>query len=577
MVNAELAAAFTRIADLLEIDGADTFRINSYRRAARTLKDTAEDVAALAAEGALISLPGIGKGTARRIQQYLDTGHIDVLDELEGKLPKGLADLLEIPGMGPKKVALVYEKLGVKHFRDLKKVIDSGELAELPGLGAASVKKIAEGIAFLESSAGRTPLGIADPIAVAFARRIAGLKGVKRVEIAGSSRRGAETVGDIDILCDAKDGLGIVEQFVTFDGVKRILAKGPTKGSITVEIAGRRELQVDLRVVPSESFGAALQYFTGSKEHNVRLREMAVRKGLRLNEYGLFDGKSSVAGGREEDIYKALGLRYVPPELREDRGEFEPDADWKNLITVEDIRGDLHMHTVASDGSNTIEEMAQAAKARGYEYLAICDHSKSATIANGLSIQRMRKHITAIQAANKRSSGVAILVGCEVDILPDGSLDYPDDLLAQCEQVTASIHSAMGKGGSQKLSPTERTIAACENRYVTMIGHPTGRLINKRHPMEMDMGAVIKAAAATGTILEINAHWQRLDLKDLHVRQALAAGVTLAINTDAHHTDGLDQMRYGVTTARRGGATKEDVVNSYPLAALGKRISAQRA
>jgi DNA polymerase (family 10) len=576
VVNAELAAVFARIADLLEIDGADVFRINSYRRAARTLKDSTEDVASLAARGGLTSLPGIGKGTAGRIQQYLDSGHIDTLDELEAKLPRGLPDLLEIPGMGPKKVALAYERLGVKHFKDLKKVINSGELAALPGLGAASVKKIADGIAFLESSAGRTPLGMAEPIALEFARRVAKLKGVKRVDIAGSLRRGAETVGDIDILCDAGDGEAVINRFVSFAGVKRVLAKGATKGSITVVIDGGRELQVDLRVVPSKSFGAALQYFTGSKQHNVRLREIAVRKKLRLNEYGLFDGESAVAGRHEKGIYRKLGLPCVPPELREDRDEFASGADWTDLITLEDIRGDLHVHTLASDGVNTIEEMAQAAKEYGYEYLAICDHSKSATIANGLSIERMKEHIAAIKAANNRMAGFTILVGCEVDILPDGSLDYPDDLLARCDLVTASIHSAMGKGGSRKVSPTERTVAACENRYVTMIGHPTGRLINKREPMEIDMAAVIDAAANTRTMLEINAHWLRLDLKDLHIRQALAAGVMLAVNTDAHHADGLDQIRYGVITARRGAAAKKDVVNACTLPALRRRIKLKR-
>jgi len=576
MINTELAQAFERIADLLEIDGADGFRINSYRRAARTIADTGDDIASLAAKGALTSLPGIGKGTAQRIQQYIDTGHIDALDELEAKLPEGLPTLLEIPGMGPKKVALVHARLGVKNLEDLKKRIESGELAQLPGLGAVSVQRIAEGIAFLESSAGRTPLGIALPIAELFAERIEAMKGVKQVEIAGSLRRGAETIGDIDLLCAAADGKKIIKQFVAFTEVKRVLAEGETKGSVTVDVDARRELQVDLRVVPAESFGAALQYFTGSKEHNVRLREMAVRKKWRLNEYGLFSGTSLLAGKREVDIYKKLGLRFIPPELREDRGEFSLEADFENLITVDDIRGDLHVHSVASDGRNTIEEMAESAKARGYEYLAICDHSKSATIANGLSIDRMRKHITTIKNAEKRTSGITVLVGCEVDILPDGSLDYPDNLLAQCDVVVASIHSAMGKSGSRKLSPTQRTLAAMKNRYVTMIGHPTGRLLNQREPMEIDMAAVIEAAAETQTALEISSHWQRLDLKDLHVRQALAAGVMLAINTDAHRVEGFEQIRYGVMTARRGGAMVKDVINSLSLTALRKRLELKR-
>jgi DNA polymerase (family 10) len=572
MVNTELVRAFERIADLLEIDGADGFRINSYRRAARTLKDAGEDAAVLAKEGRLQELPGVGKGTAQRIQQFLDTGHIDVLDELEAKFPPGLPALLDIPGMGPKKVALVHAELGVRNLNDLKKVIATGAMEKLPGLGATSVKKIAEGIAFLESNGGRTPLGIALPVAEAFVERVRALRGVKQAEVAGSLRRGAETIGDIDILCDAADGENVIKQFVAFEGVKRVLASGGTKGSVTVELDAGRELQIDLRVVETDSYGAALQYFTGSKEHNVRLRERAIAKKWRLNEYGLFDGERSIAGKREADIYKELGLPFIPPELREDRGELDL-TEPPELVTVEDIRGDLHVHTVASDGRCTTEEMAAAAKARGYEYIAICDHSKSSTIANGLSIERMIGHIAAIRAVARKTKGIAILVGCECDILSDGSMDYPNEILAECDWVVASIHSALG---STKHSPTQRTLAAIANPYVSAIGHPTGRLLNKRAPMELDMAAVVEAAAKNGTILEINASWQRLDLKDIHVRMALAAGVTLTINTDAHHTDQLAQMRFGVLTARRGGATKADVVNCLSLTALRKRIAHQR-
>ncbi len=572
MPNADLVRAFERIADLLEIDGADGFRINSYRRAARTLKDTDEDAAALAVQGRLQELPGVGKGTAQRIQQFLDTGHIDVLDELEAKFPPGLPDLLDIPGMGPKKVALVHAELGVKSLDDLKKVIASGKLENLPGLGAASVKKIAEGISFLESSGGRTPLGIAMPIAEAFVERVRALRGVKQAEVAGSLRRGLETIGDIDIVCDAPDGEKIIKQFVAFEGVKRVLAAGETKGSVTVELGAGKELQIDLRVVATESYGAALQYFTGSKEHNVRLRERAIAKKWRLNEYGLFDGERSIAGKREADIYKKLGVLCLPPELREDRGELDLKEP-PELVTLEDIRGDLHMHTVASDGRCTIEEMGAAARDRGYEYIAICDHSKSSHIANGLSIERMIEHIAAIRAAAKKIKGIAILVGCECDILANGTLDYPDEILAQCDWVVASIHSAQG---STKFTPTYRTLAAIENPYVSIIGHPTGRLLNKRAAMELEMPAVVQAAAKNGTILEINSSWQRLDLKDVHVRMALAGGVTLGINTDSHHTEQLAQMRFGVITARRGGAAKKDIVNCLPLAALKKRIERKR-
>jgi len=397
---------------------------------------------------------------------------------------------------------------------------------------------------------------------------------VRRVSLAGSLRRGVETIGDIDLVCDSADGPGVVKQFTAFEGVRRVLASGPTKGSVTVGVGGGKEVQIDLRVVDHDSFGAALQYFTGSKAHNVRLREIAIKKGWRLNEYGLNDGDRRIAGKTEEEIYKKLGVPMVPPELREDRDEFETGAAQlaASLVTLDDIRGDLHMHTVASDGRNTVEEMAEAAKALGYEYIAICDHSKSATIANGLSIERMEKHIDAIRTANSRVKGITILAGCECDILPDGSLDYPDELLAKCDWVVASVHAAMGAAKGKKFTATARTVAAMENPHVRAIGHPTGRLINKRAPMDLDMAAVVEAAARTGTCLEVNASWQRLDLKDMHVRQALAAGVSIVIDTDAHSTEGLLPMRYGVITARRGGAKKTDVLNTMTLAALRKRL-----
>lgn len=545
-----------------------------------------------------MTIPGIGKGTAERIQQFLETGHIDELDALQAKLPEELPALLGISGMGPKKVALVYRELSVEGFDDLKRVIASGELAKLPGLGVASVKRISEGIAFLESSGGRTPLGVALPIAEALAEQVCKLPGVHRVEIAGSLRRGQETIGDIDLLCEADDGEQVVKSFVelgddNWPSIKRVLAAGKTKASVTIErgaaAGGKagREVQVDLRVVPAESFGAAWQYFTGSKEHNVRLRERAVRSNLRLNEYGLFsaDGEPSIAGRDEEGIYKKLDLPWIPPELREDSGEFEQSPSVSQslrpsvpslLVTVDDIRGDLHMHTTASDGKNSIEEMASVAKVMGYRFIAICDHSQSSTIANGLSIKRMEAQIVAVREANERVAGIEILVGTECDILPNGSLDYPDDLLAQTDWVVASVHSAMGSGGRAKLDPTERTLAAIENRWVSVIGHPTGRLINRRAAMEIDMAAVVKAASASKTMLEINASWRRLDLKDMHARQAIEAGVTLSINTDAHHVEQLSQMRYGVMTARRARARPQDVVNTMTVAALKKRIAAKR-
>jgi len=574
-VNKELARVFDQIADLMEIKGEDPFRINSYRRAARSLKDCPHDVAALAEAGRLQEIPGVGKGTAERINQYLKTGQIEVHHELLAAVPAGLPALLEIPNLGPKKVALVWKQLGVQNVADLKRVIESGEMAELPGLGETSVKKIADGLAFLEKSSGRTPMGVAWPIAAEMTRWLAGLKGVRKVEVAGSLRRGAETIGDVDILCQADDGAAVIAAFTGLELAQQVLAAGSTKGSILVRLEEGRQLQVDLRVVPAESFGAALQYFTGSKEHNVRLREIAVKKKWKLNEYGLFDAKDKQLAGRDEQsIYARLGVPFVPPELREDRGELDIDQQrLADLLSPADIRGDLHVHTTASDGRSTAEEMAAAAARLGYAYLAICDHSKSSTIANGLSIERMEKQIEYLRNLNKKLKDIEILVGCECDILADGKLDYPDEILAACDVVVASVHSGLGQDRRQV---TARTIKAMENPYVTIIGHPTGRLLGKREAMDLDMAEVVKAAAATRTILEINASWQRLDLQDVHARQALEAGVLLCVNTDAHHTDQLDQMRFGVMTARRAWAAKREVLNTQTLARLLKTLGRKR-
>lgn len=575
MINAEVSALLERIADLLDIQGENRFRVNAYRGAARSIDALTEDLARLAAEGRLSEIKGVGKSISEHIMEYIEYGRIPALDDLEKRTPPGLVKLLAIPGLGPKKVAKIYHELGVQDVEGLKAVIADGRLAALEGFGETSARKIAEGIAFLETSGTRTPLGIALPLAEGVCAQVAAMPGVRRVQPAGSLRRGEETVGDIDILCVADDGETVVRAFTSLPQVRRVQITGPTKGSVIMGTTHDKEIQVDLRVVPEESFGAALQYFTGSKAHNIRLREMAVKRGWRLNEYGLYQDERILAGDTEEGIYRRFGLPWIPPELRQGLDEFETE-DFSGLLELEHIRADLHVHTVASDGRNTIREMADAAHALGYHTLAICDHSKSSVIANGLSIERMRKHIADIRAVARDTPGIRILVGCECDILPDGKLDYPDDLLAECDLVVASIHIAQGKGGKDKLSPTERTLAAIENRYVTIIGHPTGRLIQRRDAMDLDMAKVVQAAAASGTFLEINAAWQRLDLKTEHVRQALAAGVRLTINTDSHSTGELSGMRYGVMTARRGGAQRKDVLNTQTPATLMKWIRAKR-
>ena len=569
----ELAGAFERIADLLEISGSDAFRSNSYRRVSRILKNLTDDIVALKEANVIAEIPGIGKSTAAKIEEYLETGKIKMLEDLKRKLPTGLPDLLRIPGLGPKKIALFYRELDVTGMDDLEAAIESGALAKLDGMGAKSVQKIAEGISFLKTSSGRTPFGLALPVAEELAAYLREFGPIDQLEIAGSLRRGCETIGDIDLLCAHNDGEALIKHFVAHPSVTRVLASGSTKGSITIPVRGEREIQVDLRVVPAESFGAALQYFTGSLDHNVHLRGLAQKKGLKLNEWGLYSGEEAVAGAEEAGIYEQLGVAYIPPELRENRGEFDPDLKIDELIELGDFRGDLHMHTTASDGKNSIEEMAHAAIAMGYEYIAISDHSQSSAIANGLSVERMWEHIDAIRQADKAIDGIKIFAACECDILADATLDYPDDVLAACDLVVASIHFAMTR---KKPSPTERTIAAIENPYVTIIGHPTGRLIQRRPAMDLDMSAIIEAALKSNTALEVNSSWQRMDLKDVHVRMAVDAGVKIAIDTDAHSTDDLLRMHYGVRTARRGYVRKQDVVNTLPLGKLTKWLEQTR-
>ena len=575
MTNADVARVFDEIADLLQIQGADAFRINSYRRIARTVSDLAADINALAADGRLSTLPGVGKPSADKIQELLDTGRLALREELVSEVPESLLDVLNVPSVGPKKVALLWKECGVESLTDLRDAIDAGRLAELKGFGSKTIEKMKRGIDFLQRSAGRTRLEAAWQAADLLRDALLAMPGVKRVEHAGSLRRGRETVGDLDLLCAADAGTGesIIRQFTNLPNVTEIMAAGTTKGAVLVKFRPGRAMQVDLRVVPDESFGAAWQYFTGSQAHNVRLRELAAKRGWSLNEYGLTEGARVVAAQKEEEIYAALDLPWIPPELREDRGEFSITQIPHDLLTTQHIRGDLHMHTVASDGRNTVEELAAAARERGLEYICITDHSKSSAIARGLSIDGMRQHIRDTRAAAGRITGTQVWIGTEVDILADGSLDYPDDLLAELDFVVASIHSGMGT--DQEVN-TRRTLAAIENPYVNCIGHPTGRLINGREAMPIDIQAISQAAARTGTSLEINANNYRLDLKDQHARLARDLGAQLVISTDAHKIDQLDQMRFGVTTARRAGLRKGDVLNTRSASEAAKFVAAKR-
>lgn len=575
MSNAEVARAFETVADLMEIRGEDPFRINSYRRVARTLRDLTEDISQIAARGELEKLPGVGKGSAERIRTLLETGRLPVLDELLAEIPAGLLELLEIPGMGPKKAALLWKQRGITSLAELEQAIEKGRLKGLRGFGDKSIAQIRDGIAFIKQSAGRTRLGEAWPLAETLKLAVAEMPGVRRVEHAGSLRRGKETVGDLDLLCIADDGEDVIRRFTQLEPVVRVLAAGKTKGSVLAALPGGRQIQVDLRVVPDESFGAAWQYFTGSKEHNVRLREMAAKRGWTLNEYALSDAKTQrvIASKSEEEIYKALGLPWIPPELREDRGEFELKRTPRDLVRLEDIRGELHMHTTASDGHDTIEDMIVAAKTRGYEYVCITDHSQSSTVAGGLKPDRLREHIRQVRAIGRKMRGITVWVGAEVDILSDGRLDYDDELLAELDFVVASVHFGMGKDIEAN---TRRTLAAIRNPYVNLIAHPTGRLINRREAMPLDIEAVCREAARTGTALEINAHSYRLDLKDTHAKLARDLGAVICVNCDAHSITDFDQMIFGILTARRGWLRKKDVLNTRSAKDVRAFVQAKR-
>jgi len=572
MKNRELADIFERMADLLELLGADRFRVNSYRKSARTIGDHSEAVEDLTAAGRLEQVPGIGKSTAEKVREYLKTGRIDQYEQLKAQVPPGLPGLLDVAGLGPKTVARLWKEGKVTSVEELKQAIqgDRGRLEKLEGLGPRKIEQIAESLEFAESAGGRIRLGEAAELAEMLCKAVRGCRGAKRVTAAGSLRRGRETIGDIDILCEATRAAGpkIIEAFAGAPNVRRVTAGGRTKGSVVLEGG----VQADLRVVQTGSFGAALAYFTGSKDHNVRLRELAIRKGLKLNEYGLFDGQRQVAGADEQGIYEALGMSYVPPELREDRGEIEAAAAGKlpKLLELADIRGDLHMHTTASDGRNTIEEMIEACRNRGYEYMCISEHSRGQVQANGLDARRLAAHAEAIRTAAEKYKDITVLVGCEVDIFKDGRLDFGASVLGELDFVTASAHSALSLGRAEA---TARLVRAIEHPHVHCIGHPSGRLINKRPGMEIDIELIARAAAANDVALEINAHYWRLDLRDVHVRAAVAAGAKVIISTDAHGIDDLDMMKYGVITARRGWARAGDVVNTYSLARLSKWIS----
>jgi len=574
MKNAILSELFDEMADVMEILGEDRFRINSYRKVGRVIGDMPTDVETLLATGQLAKTPGIGKSSLAKIEEFIRTGTITAHQELLKKIPPKLLELLRVPGMGPKGVKAVYEKLNVTSIAKLKSAIKNGSLATLPGFGDKKAVAIVRGIKFLEKSTGRIRLDQAMEAAELVRAFLQGLSGIKRIRTAGSLRRWAETIGDVDILVVAKKGKEIIQAFTSAGFIQEVLAAGPTKGSAIIQTV-TSPVHVDVRVVPQESFGAAAQYFTGSKQHNVRLREIAIKAKLKLNEYGLFKADKMIAGAAEEDIYKRLRLDYVDPLLREDRGEVEAAKtnSLPELIKAGDIKGDFHVHTIASDGDCDISEIARAAKEIGYKYICITDHSRSSAIANGLSAERLAQQIKQIRKLNEKLKGITILAGTEVDILANGSLDFDDKLLAELDFVIAAVHSGLA---SPREKVTTRTLKAMDNPYVHCIAHPTGRLIGQREAMDLDIDAVIKHAAQTQTALEVNANPWRLDLKDIHCRMAIEAGVKLVIGTDAHSVAGLGLMGFGVATAARGWATKGDVLNTLSAAEIKSWAKSKR-
>ena len=578
MKNAVLSELFEQMADIMEILGEDPFRINSYRKVARVIGDMATDIEVMLASGRLAEVPGIGKSSLAKIEEFVKTGTITAHKQLLTKIPPTLLELLTVPGIGPKGVKSVYEKLNVTTIAGLKKVIQNGTLAQLPGFGEKKAAAIAKGIEFLEKSTGRIRLDQALEAADIVTGFLQNISGIQKIQPAGSLRRRAETIGDVDILVAAAKGKKkpqeIVQAFTTAPFVQEILASGPTKGSAIIQIENV-PVHVDVRVVPQESFGSAAQYFTGSKQHNVRLREIAVKAKLKLNEYGLFKEEEMIAGPVEEEIYQKLGLDYINPLLREDRGEIEAAKahSLPELIMPEDIKADFHVHTNASNGSCDISELAEAAKDMGYKYVCVTDHSHSSAIANGLSAKRLAQQIEQIRKFNEKLKGLTILAGSEVDILADGSLDFDNKLLAELDFVIASIHSGLS---SPREKVTGRTLKAMDNPYVNCIAHPTGRLIGEREPMDIDIDAVIKHAAQTHTALEVNANPYRLDLKDTHCKMAIKAGVKLVIGTDAHNIANLSLMGFGVATAARGWATKADVLNTLPAAKIKDWVKSKR-
>ncbi|MBI2780037.1 MAG: DNA polymerase/3'-5' exonuclease PolX [Gammaproteobacteria bacterium] len=562
--NADVAAIFEEIANLLEIQGANPFRIRAYRNAARTVGELGRDIKTLLEKGEdLTQLPGVGDDLAAKIHEIVETGKCSMLDKLHKELPPAITELLKISGLGPKRVKALYHDLDVQTLEQLYRAAHDGRIRQLAGFGAKTEQRILESVKTHVTQARRFKLAVASQYADALAAYLQKAKGVGQVVVAGSFRRMKETVGDLDILVTAGPGSPVMERFAAYDEVKTVLSSGTTRSSVVL----RSGLQVDLRRVDEESYGAALQYFTGSKAHNIAIRRLGQERGLKINEYGVFKGEERITGETEEAVYRAVGLPYIPPELREDRGEIEAARAGRlpHLVELHDLKGDLHAHTKATDGHNTVKDMALAAKARGFEYLAITEHSRRLTVAHGLDPQRLLKQIDEIDRLNSELKGITVLKGIEVDILEDGSLDLPDSVLERLDLVIGAVHS---KFDLPRAKQTERILRAMDHPHFTILAHPTGRLLEQREPYDVDMLRIIRKAKSRGCYLELNAHPERLDLLDTQCQMAKEEGVLISINSDAHSTLDLDNLCFGVGQARRGWLEKKDVLNTRTLTAL---------
>ncbi len=569
MNNQEVADILYKIADLLDIRGDNFFKTRAYRMAAQKIEVLDEDIKTVVNEKRLKDIPGIGDALTKKIQELVASGKLDYFERLKKEIPEGILQLLDIPTLGPKKVAALYNELGITTIQQLRSACVEGKLRELDGFGEITERNILRGIQLKEKTSGRVLLNVAYAEGNNYLEYLKQCKQIKQVNLAGSLRRRKETIGDLDILASSDEPDAVMNYFASYEGVQRVLLQGSTKTSVLLH----DDLQVDLRVVSPESFGAALQYFTGSKEHNVKMRGLAIKQGFKLNEYGLFDKETDtyLVGRNEQEVYKKLGLSYIDPELRENRGEIEAAAANKlpKLVGYEDIKGDFHVHSTWSDGFDTIETIVQQAQKRGYDFIGIADHSQSLKIAQGLSEEQVKKKRKEIEKKNNMYDDILILCCTECDIKSDGKIDYSNNILQTLDFVYAGVHMGLKMDGKEM---TKRLINAMQNDYVTFLAHPTGRLIGRREAYNLDMTALLDAAKETDTYLEINAFPDRLDLNDIHAKMAKDRGIKCVIGTDAHSIKNLAFMQFGIATARRGWLEKKDILNAHSLKEIKRTL-----